>query len=67
VLAAVFFIGGLQLAAIGGFGEYLWRAGDDARRRPTFVLRGIQDRGDPAAGRSHRAATPEVASANGHR
>jgi polyisoprenyl-phosphate glycosyltransferase len=66
VLAAVFFIGGLQLAAIGGFGEYLWRAGDDARRRPTFVLRGIHDRGDPA-GRSHRAAAPEVASANGHR
>jgi dolichol-phosphate mannosyltransferase len=48
VLAAVFFLGGLQLAAIGCFGEYLWRAGDDARQRPLYVLRGVQDVGDTA-------------------
>jgi dolichol-phosphate mannosyltransferase len=48
VLASVFFFGGLQLGAIGGFGEYLWRAGDDARRRPVYVLRGVQDVGVPA-------------------
>lgn len=48
VLAGVFFLGGLQLAAIGGFGEYLWRAGDDARRRPVYILRGVQDVGVPA-------------------
>lgn len=66
VLATLFFIGGLELAAIGGFGEYLWRAGDDARRRPTFVLRGVQDRGDPADG-SRCAAAREGASANGRR
>lgn len=47
VLAAVFFVGGLQLAALGGFGEYLWRAGDDARRRPLYVLRGVRDWGTP--------------------
>jgi dolichol-phosphate mannosyltransferase len=47
VLVAVFFVGGLQLAAVGGFGEYLWRAGDDARRRPVYVLRGVQDVGVP--------------------
>jgi dolichol-phosphate mannosyltransferase len=47
VLAAVFFLGGLQLAAIGCFGEYLWRAGDDARQRPLYVLRGVQDIGAP--------------------
>ena len=47
VLAAVFFVGGLQLAALGGFGEYLWRAGDDARQRPLYVLRGVRDWGTP--------------------
>jgi dolichol-phosphate mannosyltransferase len=49
VLAAVFGIGGLQLTALGTFGEYLWRAGDDARRRPVYVLRCVQDIGAPAA------------------
>jgi dolichol-phosphate mannosyltransferase len=48
VLSAVFFLGGLQLAVIGGFGEYLWRAGDDARRRPVFILRGLRDHGAPS-------------------
>jgi dolichol-phosphate mannosyltransferase len=47
VLACVFLLGGAQLAVLGGFGEYLWRAGDDARRRPVYVLRGVQDVGVP--------------------
>jgi glycosyltransferase involved in cell wall biosynthesis len=45
ILASVFFVGGLNLAALGGFGEYMWRAGDDARRRPVYILRGVQDTG----------------------
>jgi dolichol-phosphate mannosyltransferase len=66
VLAAVFFLGGLQLAAIGGFGEYLWRAGDDARRRPTYILRGVQDSG--IQDRSSPVHAPAaVVSANGRR
>lgn len=56
VLAAVFFVGGLQLAAIGGFGEYLWRAGDDARGRPLYVLRGVRDWGTPHAEPARRSA-----------
>jgi glycosyltransferase involved in cell wall biosynthesis len=47
VLCSVFLIGGIQLAALGGIGEYLWRAGDDARRRPVYVLRGVHDNGTP--------------------
>jgi glycosyltransferase involved in cell wall biosynthesis len=47
VLAAVFLLGGMNLSAIGGFGEYLWRAGDDARRRPVYILRGVHDHGMP--------------------
>lgn len=48
VLAGMFFLGGLQLGAIGGFGEYLWRAGDDSRRRPVYLLRCVHDVGTPA-------------------
>jgi glycosyltransferase involved in cell wall biosynthesis len=48
VLCSVFLLGGLQLAVIGGFGEYLWRAGDDARRRPLYILRGVHDHGSPS-------------------
>ena len=51
ILGAVFLLGGLNLAALGGFGEYLWRAGDDARRRPVYILRNVTDVGAaPAAG-----------------
>ncbi|HEV2777952.1 MAG TPA: glycosyltransferase family 2 protein [Actinophytocola sp.] len=49
VLCSVFFVGGLQLAALGGFGEYVWRAGDDARRRPLYILSGVHDHGAPAS------------------
>jgi dolichol-phosphate mannosyltransferase len=47
VLAAVCFLGGVHLAALGGFGEYLWRAGDEARGRPVYVLHSVQDVGAP--------------------
>jgi glycosyltransferase involved in cell wall biosynthesis len=49
VLSAVFFFAGLQLSVFGGLGEYTWRAGDDARRRPVFVLRAVHDQGVPGA------------------
>lgn len=49
ILSSVFLLGGLNLAALGGFGEYLWRAGDDARRRPVYILRNVQDVGAPTA------------------
>jgi dolichol-phosphate mannosyltransferase len=56
VLATVFFVGGLQLAVLGALGEYLWRAGDDARRRPVYVLRDVAERGGPdRAGYGSRA------------
>jgi glycosyltransferase involved in cell wall biosynthesis len=47
VLATVVLLGGVQLTVLGGFGEYLWRAGDDARRRPVYVVRAVQDVGRP--------------------
>jgi len=56
VLSSVFLLGGLNLAALGGFGEYLWRAGDDARRRPVYILRGVQDIGAAPANADNRVA-----------
>ncbi|HEX5405723.1 MAG TPA: glycosyltransferase family 2 protein [Pseudonocardiaceae bacterium] len=53
VLACLFFLGGLQLAGLGCFGEYLWRAGDDARRRPVYVLRSVQDIGTAVGAQLH--------------
>ncbi|HEX3648795.1 MAG TPA: hypothetical protein VHV49_10210, partial [Pseudonocardiaceae bacterium] len=47
VLAAVCLFGGANLAVLGGFGEYLWRAGDEARGRPVYVLHSVQDVGAP--------------------
>lgn len=47
VLAAVCLFGGANLAVLGGFGEYLWRAGDEARGRPVYVLHSVRDVGAP--------------------
>ncbi|MGD9525750.1 hypothetical protein [Pseudonocardia sp.] len=42
VVASVLVVGGLNLSALGGFGEYLWRTGG-ARERPGYVLAGVRD------------------------
>lgn len=59
VLCAVFFFAGLQLSVFGGLGEYTWRAGDDARRRPVFILRAVHDQGAPQS-----SAAPAVVGAS---
>ncbi|ONI72640.1 hypothetical protein ALI144C_42230 [Actinosynnema sp. ALI-1.44] len=56
VLAAVVFFSGLNLAALGGFGEYLWRAGDDAKGRPVYIIRNVQDIGQPGPS-AHRVTS----------
>jgi dolichol-phosphate mannosyltransferase len=38
LLAAVVGVGGLQLLAIGVVGEYVWRALEQARRRPAYLI-----------------------------
>ncbi len=38
VMLAVLFLGGVQLVMIGVLGEYLWRALDEARARPLYIL-----------------------------
>jgi dolichol-phosphate mannosyltransferase len=38
ILAAIAGIGGIQLLALAMIGEYVWRAFDEARRRPLYVV-----------------------------
>src|ERR1044071_6906013 len=50
VLVVMLLLGGPQLAVIGGRGEYLWRAVEETRARPLYVVRDVQVRGvDPAS------------------
>ena len=38
VLVVLLVLGGLQLSVVGVIGEYLWRAVEESRQRPLFVL-----------------------------
>ena len=47
--AGILLTGGLNLWFLSVMGEYVWRAGDDARRRPIYVVRSVADvSGHPA-------------------
>ncbi|MBL4889644.1 MAG: glycosyltransferase [Candidatus Lindowbacteria bacterium] len=43
VLAAVLFVGGIQMTMLGLLGEYLWRTYDESRRRPRYVIESNSD------------------------
>jgi dolichol-phosphate mannosyltransferase len=45
VVVLVLILGGVQLIVLGIFGEYLWRATDEARRRPVYVVRTVEKSG----------------------
>lgn len=38
VMVAVLLLGGIQMLMVGILGEYVWRALDEARRRPRYVI-----------------------------
>ena len=39
LMAAILFLGGLQLAAIGVVAEYIWRISEETKRRPLYLVR----------------------------
>jgi glycosyltransferase involved in cell wall biosynthesis len=41
IIVIVFILSGLQLTVLGMLGEYLWRALEDARERPIFLVRSL--------------------------
>jgi hypothetical protein len=38
LIVVVLVIGGIQMVMMGVLGEYLWRALDEARRRPRYLV-----------------------------
>ena len=38
LMVAVLVVGGLQMVMMGVLGEYLWRALDESRRRPRYII-----------------------------
>ena len=48
VLAVMFGLTGLQLVAIGLVGEYVWRALEEARRRPAYLIEATAGRIEPS-------------------
>jgi dolichol-phosphate mannosyltransferase len=44
LLVVVLLLGGIQLAVIGVMGEYVWRAVEETRRRPLYVVRKVTER-----------------------
>lgn len=63
VLVSILVLGGAQLSLIGIMGEYLWRAVEETRSRPLYVIRNVRTAGTepeehsvPAA----RAPIPET-------
>jgi dolichol-phosphate mannosyltransferase len=47
LMVAVLLLGGAQMLMLGVLGEYLWRALDESRRRPRYVLEGDTDHRSP--------------------
>jgi hypothetical protein len=40
LMVVLLVIGGIQMLMMGVLGEYLWRALDEARRRPRYLVEG---------------------------
>jgi len=38
LMVAILIIGGIQMLMMGVLGEYLWRALDETRRRPRYII-----------------------------
>ena len=54
VIVLILVLGGTQLTVMGIMGEYLWRAVDESRSRPLYVVRDVR----AAAGQPHRPRSP---------
>ncbi len=49
LMVAVLVLGGMQMLMLGVLGEYLWRALDEARKRPRFVIEATTKNDDMGA------------------
>jgi polyisoprenyl-phosphate glycosyltransferase len=44
MIVVVLLLGGMQMVMMGVLGEYLWRALDEARRRPRYIVEAATER-----------------------
>jgi dolichol-phosphate mannosyltransferase len=51
VMVVILILGGFQLLMLGVLGEYLWRAADESRQRPLFIVRRVSGPARPGPGR----------------
>jgi dolichol-phosphate mannosyltransferase len=63
LLSLIVGLGGLQLVAMGVVGEYVWRALEESRRRPPYLIEAVAGRRAPATA-SHRAGVRDGDAAN---
>jgi dolichol-phosphate mannosyltransferase len=61
VLVIMLVLGGMQLAVIGVMGEYLWRAVEEVRGRPLFVVRGVHVANQPVGRYARHASDADPA------
>ena len=66
LMVVVLLLGGFQLLMLGVFGEYLWRAFDEARGRPRYIVEEyVPPAAAPPAPRQLEKGPPEPAVTNG--
>lgn len=63
LMVVVLVLGGAQMLMLGVLGEYLWRAFDESRRRPRYIIE--QQCGHPVPGSIRTKPEPHVADAGG--
>jgi hypothetical protein len=65
VAALALMTGGLNLGFLSVMGEYVWRAGDDARQRPIYVVRSVTDvQGSAVVAAAETATDADIAPGN---
>jgi dolichol-phosphate mannosyltransferase len=50
LMAAILFLGGVQLLTLGIVGEYIWRISEESKRRPLYLVRDKIGIAEPVAG-----------------
>ena len=48
LLSVIVGLAGVQLLALGIVGEYVWRALEEARRRPAYLIEAVAGQPEPA-------------------
>ena len=64
LMVVVLIVGGIQMLMMGVLGEYLWRALDESRQRPRYLIEASTDGEPSTVQRQPRGALDHSASAS---